>query len=136
MAFSCQYGVMNYRINPRTIHPPAAKYSHAVLSTGFEKILHSSGVVPVDSEGITPELIGDQANLIWKNIGEILSEAHMEVSDIVEVTTYVVNNRDLQVVMESRDAHLKGHRAASTLVTVSELAQEQWKMEISIVAVK
>lgn len=127
---------MNYRINPRTIHPPAARYSHAVLSTGFEKILHSSGVVPVDSEGITPEYIGDQANLIWKNIGEILSEAHMEVSDIVEVTTYVVDNRDLQVVMESRDAHLKGHRAASTLVTVSELAQEQWKMEISIVAVK
>ena len=127
---------MNYRINPRTIHPPAAKYSHAVLSTGFEKILHSSGVVPVDSEGITPEHIGDQANLIWNNIGEILSEAHMEVSDIVEVTTYVVNNRDLQVVMESRDTHLKGHRAASTLVTVSELAQEQWKMEISIVAVK
>lgn len=127
---------MNYRINPRTIHPPAAKYSHAVLSTGFQKILHSSGIVPVDSEGITPEHIGDQANLIWKNIGEILREAHMEVSDIVEVTTYVVNNRDLQVVMESRDAHLKGHRAASTLVTVSELAQEQWKMEISIVAVK
>jgi enamine deaminase RidA (YjgF/YER057c/UK114 family) len=127
---------MNYRINPRTIHPPAAKYAHGVLSRGFDQILHSSGIVPVDIDGNTPEKIDDQATLVWKNIVEILKEAHMEVTDIVSVTTYVVLDQDLQAVMEARDDHLKQHRAASTLVTVPELAQDQWKMEISIIAVK
>ncbi|MEG3587228.1 MAG: RidA family protein, partial [Actinomycetota bacterium] len=124
------------RINPRTIHPPAAKYAHGVLSRGFDQILHSSGVVPVDVEGNTPENIGDQATLVWKNIEEILKEAHMGITDIVSVTTYVVLGQDLQEIMKVRDDHLKRHRAASTLVTVPELAQEQWKMEISIIAVK
>ena len=112
---------MNYRINPRTIHPPAAKYAHGVLSRGFDQILHSSGVVPM---------------LVWKNIGEILKEAHMGITDIVSVTTYVVLDQDLQAIMKVRDEHLDQHRAASTLVTVPELAQDQWKMEISIIAVK
>ncbi len=127
---------MNYRINPRTIHPPAAKYAHGVLSRGFDQILHSSGVVPVDVEGNTPENIGEQAMLVWKNIGEILKEAHMGITDIVSVTTYVVLDQDLQAVMKVRDEQLDQHRAASTLVTVPELAQDQWKMEISIIAVK
>ena len=74
--------------------------------------------------------------MVWKNILEILKEAHMEVTDIVSVTTYVVIDQDLQAVMEARDDHLKQHRAASTLVTVPELAQDQWKMEISIIAIK
>ena len=127
---------MNYRINPRTIHPPAAKYAHGVLSRGFDQILHSSGVVPVDVEGNTPENISEQAMLVWKNIREILKEAHMGITDIVSVTTYVVLDQDLQAIMKVRDEHLDQHSAASTLVTVPELAQDQRKMEISIIAVK
>ena len=125
---------MNYRINPRTINPPAAKYAHAVLSTGFEKILHTSGVVPVDVDGETPDEIAAQANLIWKNIDAILTEAHMKATDIVSVTTYAVVGEDLKVIMEARDLYFQSHRASSTLVTVPQLARPEWKMEISEVA--
>ena len=51
---------MNYQINPRVISPPAANYSHAVLSTNPEKMVHTSGVVPVSIDGETPTAIGDQ----------------------------------------------------------------------------
>ena len=127
---------MNYQINPRVISPPAANYSHAVLSTNPEKILHTSGVVPVTIDGSTPVAIRDQADLVWLNITEILREAHLELSNIVSITTYVVSGNDLGEVMKSRDQQLGDHKPASTLVVVPELAKEQWKMEISVVAVK
>ena len=127
---------MNYQINPRVISPPAANYSHAVLSTNPEKILHTSGVVPVTIDGSTPFAIRDQADLVWLNITEILREAHLELSNIVSITTYVVSGNDLGEVMKSRDQQLGDHKPASTLVVVPELAKEEWKMEIAVVAVK
>lgn len=127
---------MNYQINPRVISPPAANYSHAVLSTNPKKILHTSGVVPVTIDGSTPVAIRDQADLVWLNITEILREAHLELSNIVSITTYVVSGNDLGEVMKSRDQQLGDHKPASTLVVVPELAKEEWKMEIAVVAVK
>ncbi|OUV77464.1 MAG: hypothetical protein CBC90_05275 [Acidimicrobiaceae bacterium TMED130] len=127
---------MNYQINPRVISPPAANYSHAVLSTNPEKILHTSGVVPVTNDGSTPVAIHDQADLVWLNITEILREAHLELSNIVSITTYVVSGNDLGEVMKSRDQQLGDHKPASTLVVVPKLAKEEWKVEIAVVAVK
>ena len=127
---------MNYQINPRVISPPAANYSHAVLSTNPEKIVHTSGVVPVNVDGETPPAISDQADLIWSNITDILREAHLELSDIVSITTYVVSGHSLEEVMHSRDQQLGNHKPASTLVVVQELANVEWKMEISVVAIK
>jgi len=127
---------MNYQLNPRVISPPAANYSHAVLSTNPEKMLHTSGVVPVTTDGSTPVAIRDQADLVWLNITEILREAHLELTDIVSITTYVVAGNDLAEVMGSRDQQLGDHKPASTLVVVPELAKKEWKMEISVVAVK
>ncbi|MBT96078.1 MAG: hypothetical protein CL431_08930 [Acidimicrobiaceae bacterium] len=127
---------MNYKINPRTINSPAANYSHAVLSTNPQKIMHTSGVVPVATDGHTPTAIGDQADLVWVNISEILNEAHLELSDIVSIATYVVQGNDLGEAMRSRDENLQGHKPASTLVVVPELAKPEWLIEIAVVAVK
>ena len=127
---------MNYQINPRVISPPAANYSHAVLSTNPQKMLHTSGVVPATTDGSTPVTIREQADLVWLNITEILREAHLELTDIVSITTYVVSGNDLGEVMHSRDLQLGDHKPASTLVVVSELANPEWKMEIAVVAIK
>ena len=127
---------MNYQINPRVISPPAANYSHAVLSTNPQKMLHTSGVVPATTDGSTPVTIREQANLVWLNITEILREAHLELTDIVSIATYVVSGNDLGEVMHSRDLQLGDHKPASTLVVVSELANPEWKMEIAVVAIK
>ena len=121
---------MNYQINPRVISPPAANYSHAVLSTNPEKIVLTSGVVPVNVDGETPPAISDQADLIWSNITDILREAHLELSDIVSITTYVVSGNSLEEVMHSRDQQLGNHKPASTLVVVQELANAEWKLSL------
>ena len=123
-------------IEPAGIAPPAARYAHAVATSGAERWLHTSGVVPTQPDGSVPDKIGDQARAVWRNIAALLEEAGLGPSDIVSVTTYVVPGQELAAVMAERDQFLAGHRAASTLVIVPELAQPAWKMEIAIVAAR
>ena len=123
-------------IRPAGIAPPAARYAHAVATTGAEQWLHTSGVVPTQPDGSVPDDVGDQARTVWQNIAAMLSEAGMAPSDIVSVTTYVIPGQDLGAVMSERDRFLGGHLAASTLVVVPELAQPAWKVEIAVVAAR
>ena len=131
---TCHDDGVNRQINPTTIAPPAANYAHAVLTEAPTRWLHTSGVVPTSPDGSTPDAIGAQAGVVWSNISAMLSEATMKPADIVSVTTYVVAGQPLADVMAARDRVLGDHRAASTLVTVPELAQPQWLMEIAVVA--
>ncbi len=91
-------------------------------------------MVPTTPDGSTPDDVGAQAAVVWENIGAMLADADMGPSDIVSVTTYVVAGETLGPVMAARDSFLDGHRAASTLVTVPELAQPQWRIEVAIIA--
>ena len=119
---------------PPTIAPPAANYVHAMLSTAGSRLRHTSGVVPIRPDGTVPEALADQASVVWANLTAIVAEAGMAMSDIVSVTTYVIAGQALADVMAARDAALAGHRAASTLLVVPELARAEWKLEISLVA--
>jgi len=125
---------MNREIRPPDLAPPAAAYAHAVLSDNPRRMLHTSGVVPIDIDGTVPADIEEQARVVWSNLGSILREAKMTVADVVSVTTYVVVGQPLAPVMAARDTALGGHRAASTLVTVPALARAEWLMEIALVA--
>lgn len=128
---------MNTPILPPTMAPPAANYVHAMLSTNASRILHTSGVVPTAPDGSTPADLGDQAEVVWRNIEALLTEADMLISNVVSITTYVVVDHlaSLGLVMAARDRAMGDHRAASTLVTVPALARPEWQMEIAIVAV-
>lgn len=127
---------MNRPVNPPTIAAPAANYVHAMLSTAGSRMLHTSGVVPFQPDGTVPSGIAAQAEAVWFNITAMLTLANMSPSDIVSVTTYVVQGNDLGVVMAARDRALAGHKAASTLVLVPALARPEWLMEIAVVAAK
>lgn len=127
-------GGVNRVINPASIAPPSANYAHAVLTEGVARWLHTSGVVPTRPDGTTPDDIGEQAEVVWANIGAMLAEAGMRPADVVSVTTYVVAGEPLGPVMSARDRFLGGRHVASTLVTVPALAQSKWKMEVAVVA--
>ena len=129
-----QTGPVNRTILPPGMAPPAAKYAHAVLSEQPQRILHTSGVVPTQVDGTVPADIAAQADVVWTNIGALLTEAGMTVRDIVSITTYVVVGHPLADVMAARDRALDGHLAASTLLTVPALARPEWAVEIAVVA--
>tara|TARA_R110002110_G_scaffold410830_1_gene634663 strand:- start:303 stop:722 length:420 start_codon:yes stop_codon:yes gene_type:complete len=130
----CDAAGVNRSINPTSIAPAAANYHHAVVTETPTRWLHTSGVVPTAPDGSTPPDVGDQAAVVWHNIAAMLDDAQMSRNDVVSVTTYVVAGQPLGPVMAARDAFLGAHRAASTLVTVPELARPEWQMEVAIVA--
>jgi 2-iminobutanoate/2-iminopropanoate deaminase len=139
-AFDCEHSTMNRELRPETMAPPAAAYAHGIEVPAGARLVFTSGVVPARPDGTIPTSIGEQAALVWHNIAAILSEGNMGVEDIVSLTTYVVATAglsdDLREVMSARDTALRGHLAASTLVTVPALARPEWKMEISVIAAK
>jgi enamine deaminase RidA (YjgF/YER057c/UK114 family) len=123
-------------IAPASIAPTAANYAHAVLTESPQRLLHTSGVVPIAPDGTVPVDLADQAAVVWSNLLAILDEAEMTPTDVVSVTTYVVHGHDLAPVMAARDRALGGHRVASTLVTVPALARPEWAMEIALIAAR
>lgn len=126
--------LVNRSIQPKELAPPVAKYALAVLTERPYRMLHTSGIVPVNPDGSVSEHLADQARVVWSAIDTILAEVDMSVDDIVSVVTYVVVGEDLDTVMAVRDSFFGEHRAASTLVTVPALARSEWKLEVSIVA--
>jgi len=127
-------------LKPAELAAPAAAYAHGVHVPASADFVFTSGVVPTKSDGSVPVNIGEQANVVWQNISAILAEGSMTISDVVSVTTYVVNSDgladQLKIVMAARDHAMAGHRAASTLVTVPALARPEWLIEISVVAAR
>jgi 2-iminobutanoate/2-iminopropanoate deaminase len=107
-----------------------------VLSVGPERLLHTSGVVPVAPDGQVPDDLAEQAEVVWANLGAILAEAGMTTDDVVSMTTFVVQGQELGPVMAVRDRVLGGHLAASTLVVVPALARPEWRVEIALVAAR
>jgi enamine deaminase RidA (YjgF/YER057c/UK114 family) len=127
---------VNTPVAPATIAPPAARYAHAVLSEGVERLLHTAGVVPTAPDGRVPEGLAEQAEVVWANLQAILAEAGMTTDDVVSMTTYVVQGEELGPVMAVRDRVLGDHVAASTLVVVPQLARPEWRLEIAVVAAR
>jgi len=125
---------MNREISPHSIAPPAANYALAMVTEQPQRTLYTSGIVPVAPDGSVPQSLRDQAEVVWANLLAIVAEAGMTLTDIVSITTYVIDGEPLAEVMAARDRALQGHRAASTLITVPALAQPAWRMEIALVA--
>lgn len=121
---------------PAGIAPPAANYAHGVLTVGAARMIHTCGVVGTLPDGTVPDAVGEQAVAVWANIAAILAAGGLELTDIVSYTTYVVDGNDLGAVMAARDHAFGSHRAASTLIPVSRLAQPAWKVEVTAVAAR
>ncbi len=125
---------MNLSIRPDRVAPPAAAYELAMLSESPARLLHTSGIIGSRPDGTIAGDVGEQAAEVWRTLGALLDDAGMTVSDIVSMTTYVVVGQELGPVMAARDAALAGHRCASTLITVPQLVQPDWLVEVSIIA--
>ena len=126
---------------------PAAAYAHGIEVVNAATWVFTSGVVPTNADGSVPSGLDAQASLVWSNILAIVGESGLTHSDIVSVTTYVVENEAeragggeltarLAVVMAARDAALQGHKPTRPLVRVPALARPEWRMEISVVAAR
>jgi len=125
-------------LNPKELNT-ARFYTHAVAVQGGGKIIHVSGQVSYDRDGVVFGK-GDmraQCEQVFKNLTHILRAAGAGWDDVVKMNGYMVGMHPEAVDMYRgvRSRYLKaGKLPASTLVGVERLVDEDLLVEVELVA--
>ncbi|WP_405640864.1 RidA family protein [Streptomyces uncialis] len=115
---------------------PATAYTHVVLGTG--RFVAISGQLALDEDG---KLVGAgdpaaQARQIFTNLGRCLAAAGTGFDDVVKLTYFVTDIRNLAAVREVRGDFLDPARLpASSAVQVGALVGPEFLMEIEAYAI-
>jgi enamine deaminase RidA (YjgF/YER057c/UK114 family) len=124
--------------NPATIAPPPprGKFSHAVEVARNLRWLYISGQSGVRPDGTTPEDFTGQAEATFANLSAVLSDAGMDVGDLVKIVVYFLRTEDQAECSRIRNEFLGEHRPAATMLRISGLAVPGWLIEVEAVAAK
>jgi len=124
------------RFNPDTIHPPFAKYAHAVEVEAGARIVFCSGQLGIGRDGVIPDDVEAQARLCFRAIQAVLGEAAMSLGDLVRLNAYVASAQYLGGYMKVRDEFVGNPPPASTLMVVQGFSRPEFKVEIEAVAAR
>jgi 2-iminobutanoate/2-iminopropanoate deaminase len=127
--------MMRRALNPASIHPPFASYSHAVEVAAPARMLFASGQLGVGKDDVVPESVEAQAVLCFENIKAILAEAGMTFADVVRFSGFVTDRAYFPVYGKVRSRYVEGDAFASTLVIVSGFTRPEFKVEVEVTAV-
>ncbi|RVD61659.1 RidA family protein [Mesorhizobium sp. M2D.F.Ca.ET.185.01.1.1] len=121
-------------LTPKSIKPPFARYSHGVEIPAGKRLVLCSGQLGIGADDHVPEDAGAQAELCFKNIAAILSEAGLTLNDIVRINAFVTGREHLQSYMDVRNRLFSDPAPASTLMIVSGFARLEFKVEVEVLA--
>lgn len=123
-------------LTPASIAAPFGKYSHGVELPPGQRVVVTSGQLPLAADGSVPEGAEAQARLCFDNCAAILAEAGMGPADVVRIAAFVTDRAHMAGYMAARDAWLGpfGVRPASTLVIVSGFTRPEFLVEVEVTA--
>lgn len=121
---------------PPTVRPPFANYSHGIEVPSGARLLFASGQLGIGLDDRVPEDAGDQADLCFAAIGEVLKAAGMDFRDLVRINAFVTDRAHLRPYMEARDRVVGSPPPASTLMIVSGFARPEFKVEVEVIAAR
>ena len=125
---------MNWHaIKVPSLGPPPEPYEYAIRSGNT---LYLAGQVALDENGI---IVGtttkEQARKTWDNIGIVLAAAGASIKDVVKVTYFLADIRELQEEMEIRKEVFSGRPfPVVTAIQAAALGMPGLKLEIDVVA--
>jgi enamine deaminase RidA (YjgF/YER057c/UK114 family) len=123
-------------INPSDGPAPASKYSQGIIVSAAARRLVISGQIGMTRDGKVLEGIEAQLRQSWQNILAVLRAGGMSITDLVKVTTFVLDPKAVAVNRQIRDEVMQGHQPASTFLVVAGLAMPSLLCEIEAEAVK
>lgn len=121
-------------LEPSSIHPPFAPYSHGVVVSEGQKLLFCSGQLGIAADGSVPPDCAGQARLCFDNVAAILSEAGLGLEHVIRINAFVTGREHLPDYMGTRNALFGAPYPASTLMIVSGFARPEFVVEIEVVA--
>lgn len=121
--------------NPRDgVYTASPEYVHAMEVRAPARFLFVSGTMGLAIDGKAPTGLEAQLALVWSNIRRILAEADMTTDNIARLTSYLRSSSFVQANQEARIRAL-GERRVPTTAIVVETLQNDWLVEIEVVAV-
>jgi 2-iminobutanoate/2-iminopropanoate deaminase len=121
-------------LNPSTIQPPFARYSHGIAVPAGQRLVFASGQLGIGPDGAVPPDCESQADRAFANVAAILAEDGMTLANVVRIDAWVTGREHLPGYMKSRDKQFPGTPPASTLMIVSGFARPEFLVEIEVVA--
>jgi enamine deaminase RidA (YjgF/YER057c/UK114 family) len=134
----------------REVHPlpdRAAEmpYAPAIEVTGAGRIVFVSGATAsplyhrhphVKEEHELPDDIEEQTRRAMESIELVLQASGVGWRDVVKVTKYLTDIREMDAVNRTMGAYLGDHRPASTLLCVNNLSSPGARVELDVIAVE
>ena len=108
-------------------------YSHAVEIPAGSRVLHVSGQIGRDADGLVPAGFAPQFRLAIANLEQVLAGAGMSLPDVVKMTFFVTDAADLAELGAIR-RHLLAVSPAVTTLVVAALAAPDLVVEVEAVA--
>ncbi len=114
--------------------PPPEPYSYAIRAGDT---LYLAGQVSLDANGdVVGDTVGEQARQVWQNITDVLEAAGSSIADVVKVTYYLQDIREIAAEIEVRREVFAGRPdPVVTAVQVAALGLPRLKMEVDVIAV-
>ena len=125
--------------NPPTMPKPAGAYSH-VTRVSAGDLLFIAGQVAYDTSGkLAGADLEAQAAQVFANIRAALQSEGGDFRNIVQLTTYLVDSRDIAKLRAWRDRSYPqffpdGKYPPNTLLVIDRLASEDMRLEIAVIA--
>lgn len=123
-------------VSPDSLPSPFAAYSHGALIHADTDVLFSSGQLGMAPDGTIPSSVEDQTEACFANIGALLQDQGMDISNIVRINAYVTAREHMAGYMRVRDTLFTGTPPASTLMIVSGFTKPEFKVEVEVIAAR
>jgi len=115
------------------VYSTGGDYLHGLEIRKPRRWLFVSGTMGLDGAGTPGASLHDQLDLIWANLGAILTSAGMTVDDIVRVTSYLRDAGFAEANARARVDALGGRLVPTTAIVVETLRSE-WLVEVEVIA--
>ena len=120
------------------INPSSMGFTNTVaVTTGGAKMVYVSGQVGY-ADGKTPESIGEQADIAFKNLVSELEAAGAGVEDVIKINTYIkeLDGEKAKAVGEAKaKVFTQENQPASTWIGVTSLIFPNLLVEVEAIAV-
>ena len=121
-------------LNPASIRPPLAAYSHGIVVPAGGRLLVTSGQLGVGLDDVIPDGVEAQCVLIFENLKAILGAGAMTFADVIRFNAYVTERAAFPIYGSVRQRYVAGSAFASTLVIVAGFTRPEFKVEVEVTA--
>ncbi len=109
-------------------------YAHGVETLAQARHLFVSGQVGMSPDGELAAGFEAQCEQAIDNLLSVLKSANMQATNIVKMTFFLTRRQDMDSLVRIRKAKLDGVRPAITTVFVAGLVEQDWLVEVEVIA--